>query len=205
MSSGTSTRSWALDGPVTSPFARPRGLAGRLAGRFMLLTNKQQDVVELLDVRPGSSVLEVGYGPGGLVRLLRERTPATRICGVDPSREMRAMARRRNREAADRVDLRVGSVDCTGFPDQSFDRVITVNTVAIWPDLDAGLSEIHRVTRPHGRVVIAWHSATAPSPIARSLALPQDKLVRIERGLGELFSQVSRHDLTAVTAFAADR
>jgi hypothetical protein len=56
---------WTTDRPVRSPFALPRGLAGHLAGRLMLLLNRQRDVLELLDVRPGASVLEVGYGPGG--------------------------------------------------------------------------------------------------------------------------------------------
>ena len=77
-------RSWAADRPVTSPFAKPRGLRGRLAGRFMLWTNKQDDMLTVLDVRPGDRVLEVGYGPGGLVRLLAGRTDAAAVQGVDP-------------------------------------------------------------------------------------------------------------------------
>jgi hypothetical protein len=63
---GTQHRSWAVDRPVTSPFALPSGVRGRLAGWIMLLTNKQEEVLTLLDVRPGDRVLEVGYGPGGL-------------------------------------------------------------------------------------------------------------------------------------------
>jgi hypothetical protein len=38
-------RSWALDRPVTSPFAHPAGMRGRLAGWFMLTTNKQNDLL----------------------------------------------------------------------------------------------------------------------------------------------------------------
>ncbi|HZB31961.1 MAG TPA: hypothetical protein VE465_17525, partial [Streptosporangiaceae bacterium] len=63
-------RSWVTDRPVTSPFARPRGLRGRLAGRFMVWTNKQREVAGLIGVRSGDRVLEVGYGGGALVRLL---------------------------------------------------------------------------------------------------------------------------------------
>ncbi|MGH3328554.1 MAG: class I SAM-dependent methyltransferase [Streptomycetales bacterium] len=145
------TRSWALDRPVNSPFARPAGLAGRLAGRFMLHTNRQGELLDVLDVPPGARVLEVGYGPGALIRLLRERSTAAEICGVDPSPEMQALASRGNRDPAGRVDLRLGTADRTGFADESFDRVVSANNVAIWPDLQAGLRELHRVVRPGGR------------------------------------------------------
>ncbi|MEQ4207588.1 methyltransferase domain-containing protein [Actinopolymorpha sp. B9G3] len=187
-------RSWAMERPVTSPFARPNGIRGRLAGRIMLWTNPQHVVLDNLEVRPGDRVLEVGYGPGGLVRLLVERTDAVLIQGIDPSPDMRDVATRVNRAAAGegRVDLRVGTAERTGLPDQSVDHVVSVNNVAIWPDLEAGLQEFHRVVRPGGTVVIAWHGGTDPSRIARSLRLPKDKLDRIEHGLEKLFSQVTR-------------
>lgn len=200
------TTPWTLDKPTRSPFAMPSGLPGRLAGRLMLWTNRQQDLLDLLDVQTGEQVLEVGYGPGGLIRLL-QRTPAKRICGVDPSPEMRDLATRPHRAqiAADRIDLRLGTADSSGFSDAEFDCVASVNNVALWPELEAGLRELHRVTRPGGRVLIAWHGGTQPSRIARGLALPEDKLARIERGLDRLFSGVTRHELATLTVFAAVR
>jgi SAM-dependent methyltransferase len=191
---------WTSDEPVRSPFALPRGLAGRLAGRLMLVLNRQQDVVDLLDVRPGAQVLEVGYGPGGLIGLLRQ-TSAGRICGVDPSPQMRDLAQRRNPGA----DLRLGTAGETGFGPNEFDRVVSVNTVALWPDLAAGLRELSRVTRPGGRVLIAWHGGRHPSRIARKLALPAGALDRIEQGLGELFTATARHELAGLTVFTATR
>ena len=88
-----------LDPSTNNPFAHPSGWLGRLAGRFMLWTNKQDDVVGVLGVQPGHDVLEIGYGPGGLIRQLAERTDAASIRGVDPSPEMRDQARRHNRKA----------------------------------------------------------------------------------------------------------
>jgi SAM-dependent methyltransferase len=197
---------WTLDKPTRSPFALPNGLGGWLAGRVMLWTNHQQDVVDLLDVQAGEQVLEAGYGPGGLIRLLR-RTPAKRICGVDPSPQMRALAVRPHRTeiATGRIDLRLGTADRTGFADGEFDCVVSVNNVALWPDLQAGLSELRRVARPGGRVLIAWHGGTRPSRIARSLALPDDKIARIEREIRGLFAGVTRHELADLTAWVAVR
>src|SRR5215467_1656407 len=174
-------RSWATERPVTSPFALPAGIRGRLAGWFMLITNKQDQLLPVLDVRPGDEVLEIGHGPGGLIRLLSGRTEARLIRGVDPSPEMVAHATQINRAAvrSGRVQLSLGSAEQTGLPDHSVDQVVAVNNIAIWPDLDAGLRELHRVLRPGGSAVIAWHGGASPSRITRSLRLPADKLARI--------------------------
>jgi ubiquinone/menaquinone biosynthesis C-methylase UbiE len=197
----------ATGAPLTSPFARPRGVLGRLAGAFMLRTNRQDELLELLEVQPGDRILEVGYGPGGLIRLLVDHTEASVIHGIDPSSEMRDAAARMNRAAvgAGRVDLRVGGVDRTGLPGRSVDHVVSVNNVTLWPDLHAGLRELHRVARPGGSVLIAWHGGTAPSRIVRHLRLPAETLNQIERGLREFFPQVTRYQLRAVDAFVAIR
>jgi SAM-dependent methyltransferase len=202
---GRELASWAVDRPVTSPFALPSGRLGRLAGRFMRWTNRQDDVVPVLDVRPGQRVLEVGFGPGGLLRLLVRRTGAAVIHGVDPSPDMCEMAGRANRAAvrAGRVRLATGTADRTGLADGCVDRVVAVNNVALWPDLEAGLTELRRVTDAGGAVVLAWHGGTAPGRIARGLRLPPDKLDRIHRGLAERFDSVTRRQLSTLDVFVA--
>lgn len=179
----------------------PSGLSGRLAGALMLRTNRleQREVLALLRIQPGDIVLEVGYGPGGLLRLLTEHTAAGTLIGVDPSPEMRAAAGRRNPAA----DVRLGTAAETGLDDGSVDHVVTVNTVAIWPDLAAGLRELRRVVRPGGTVTIAWHGGSAPGALARRLRLPADKRAAIDSGLRGLFSTVERHTLTRLDAFRA--
>lgn len=200
--------SWAVDRPLSSPFALPTGFRGWLAGRFMLWNDgKQSEVVRLLDPSPGSRVLEVGFGPGGLIRQLLARTDVAVVCGVDPSSDMVAAARRHNRvgRAAGRLELRTGTAAETGYPDEHFDHVVSVRNVAIWPDLEAGLRELHRVVRPQGTVLICWHGGTDPNRIVRRLRLPDDKLARIHDGLANLFTSVTRHELTMQTAFLATR
>lgn len=202
--SGVQVKPWVLDEPVSSPFAMPMGWIGRLAGRFMLLNdNKQAEVVDVLDAGPDSRILEVGFGPGGLIRALRKRLPGATIRGVDPSADMVAFATRRNRGG--RVELKVGTAAETGYPNESFDHVVSVRNVAIWPDLEAGLRELYRVVRPKGTVLIAWHGGSNPNRIARRLRLPEEKLARIQSGLEGLFSEVSRRELTRLTVFLARR
>jgi SAM-dependent methyltransferase len=120
---------------------------------------------------------------------------------------MRDQASRRNRRAvrAGRVHLDLGSADDTGLPDASVDRVVSVRNVALWPDLEAGVAELHRVVRPGGVVVIAWHGGTAPNRVVRSLSLPDDELSRIERAVGDRFGEVTRAQVATLDVFTAVR
>jgi SAM-dependent methyltransferase len=181
-------QSWAYDEPIRSPFALPQGILGRLAGRLMLWLNDPGELVTLIGKQ--DSVLEVGCGPGGLLRHIE----AERVCGIDPSPGMLRQATRHNRGRD--IELRLGTAADTGFPDDSFDVVVSVNNVAMWPDLEAGIRELRRVARPRGRLLIAWHSAAGRSPIARKNALPEEKLARIAHALGE---PTRRHELKNLT------
>jgi hypothetical protein len=67
------------------------------------------------------------------------------------------------------------------------------------------VAELHRVVRPGGTVVIAWHGGTTPSRIARSLRLPEDQLGRIEQMLRDRFGQVTRKQLASLDVFTAVR
>jgi hypothetical protein len=74
-----------------------------------------QDAVQFVH----AGVLEVGYGPCALIQLLLNHSPASQICGVDPSPDMLRFASRRNHKAiaAGRLDLRLGTAEQTGFSD----------------------------------------------------------------------------------------
>ena len=43
------------------------------------------------------------------------------------------------------------------FESGSFDRVFAVNNLQLWPDLPTCLTEVRRVLRPGGRVVLVVH------------------------------------------------
>ncbi|GAA1659374.1 hypothetical protein GCM10009765_05900 [Fodinicola feengrottensis] len=168
----------------------------------MLWFNKQDDVLEKLDIRPGEDVLEIGYGPGGLIRLLAGHTQARTIYGVDPSESMHKAAVWLNRKA-ERVRLAIGTAEKTGLDEACVDCVVSINNVAIWPDLAAGVGEIQRVLRPGGRVAIGWHGGRKTGPIADGLRLPPDKLARIESALTDRFAAVQRESMAELEMFRA--
>ncbi len=205
----TANHTHRSSGFASRAFARPQGMLGRIGGLLMAKGNApaQHEVAGLLTIRPGDRVLEVGYGPGTLLRLLADESDAKLIAGVDPSPVMRDFALRRCRAAvaAGRVEPRIGTATETGFADESFDHVVSVNNIPFWGDIPAGLRELHRVLRPGGTLVVAFHSRSSPSRRQRRIGLPEDAARRVEAAMAGIFGEVERHDLEHVVAFTAVR
>jgi len=141
-------------------FGCPSGLLGRLGGLILARTNRTAaaTAIDLLAVRPGDSVLEIGFGPGVGIEILAERVETGRVAGVDPSDEMVHQATNRNAQAirAGRVDLRRAGADQLPFAAAVFDKVLAVNSMQIWPDAAAGMREVRRVLTSGGQAVIAF-------------------------------------------------
>ena len=141
-------------------FGQPTGLLGRLGGVIMARVNRNAaaQVTELLDLTPGDSVLEIGFGPGIGIELLAQRMSVRFAAGIDPSREMLAQATARNAAAiaAGWVELRQGSADQIPFASGTFDRVMSINSVQAWPDAIAGMREVRRVLKADGQVVLGF-------------------------------------------------
>jgi len=115
---------------------------------------------------PGERILDVGCGPGFYcAELLEEVGPGGSIVGLDSSPSMLTLAARRC-EGQDNVEFR--EADATSLPveDASFDAALCVQVLEYVPELAAGLTELYRVLRPGGRVVVwdvdwatvSWHS-----------------------------------------------
>lgn len=141
-------------------FGRPRGVLGRFGGIIMARTNADCGVwvCNLLEIAPIERVLEVGFGPGVIVQRLAEIAVAGQVSGIDASREMVEQARSRNARAiaTGRVDLRHASVAGLPFDDNSFDKVVAINSMQVWPDAMAGLREVRRVMKPGGRIALGF-------------------------------------------------
>ncbi len=159
----------AVPGFIAKQLGRPSGWFGRhVMGRFLnRKTAAHNEVVRQgLAVAAGDRVLEVGFGGAALLERLSAEVSHGCVAGVEISDEMLALARKRLRPqiAAGHVDLRKGSVEALPFRDGEFDKACTVNTTYFWPNLGAGLSELRRVLRPRGRLVIGFVS---PDDIVR--------------------------------------
>jgi ubiquinone/menaquinone biosynthesis C-methylase UbiE len=194
--------------PSRNPFVLPTGPAGRFAGWIMGRDDRpHREAAELLAPGSGAAVCEIGFGPGQLLTVLADRDPDVKLSGADPSPVMLTQARRRletaHPQAARTADLRLGVAEALPFADDSADHVAAINNAAIWPDLRAGLVQAHRVLRPGGTLLLAWHSPTAPSRLRRTLARPDSWWRELLDAVRDEFGNVQRHELRHLTACIA--
>jgi SAM-dependent methyltransferase len=140
----------------------PSGLLGRLIGYIMsaetAVANKQ--ALTLLGLTPSDRVLEVGFGHGRTIEQAAAVLTTGFVAGIDLSEEMVRMAERRCRRLIrdGKVAVTVGNSDRLPFPDQHFDKALSVHTVYFWTDPIAHLREIRRVLRDGGRFVLGFRS-----------------------------------------------
>jgi ubiquinone/menaquinone biosynthesis C-methylase UbiE len=140
-------------------FCAPKGALGRLGGQLMSRDRWLPAwVLDLLEIHPSDSVLEVGSGPGLGLQLAAARAHQGRVVGVDLSETMLEMARHRNQAQIDagHVELHYGAADKLPFDDATFDKAMTMNSLHLWPDPIVGLREINRILRPGGRIAVAF-------------------------------------------------
>ena len=105
-----------------------------------------------------SSVLDVGCGTGAL--LARLEGPHVKAAGADLSPQMIAEARKRLGKTA---DLRVADSETLPWEAGSFDLVVTTDSLHHWPNPLRAFTEMHRVLKKGGHVVVA--DVTAPALI----------------------------------------
>ncbi len=125
-----------------------------------------------LNLVPGQSLLEVGCGPGAIVRRLTKRTQGrNRIVGADVNgyllREAAALAKR---DGLDRfIEFQEGDAEALPFPDGQFDATISC-TVMEEGDANRMLAQFVRVTKSGGKVGAVVRSTDLP----RWVNLPLD-------------------------------
>jgi phosphatidylethanolamine/phosphatidyl-N-methylethanolamine N-methyltransferase len=108
----------------------------------------------------GAKILEVGLGTGLSLPLYRSDL---QITGVDISEKMLDRARRRVESQCAGNEIRIVNMDATDlqFEDNSFDFVVAMYVASVVPDPAAFLSEISRVCKVRGEVIVVNHFASS--------------------------------------------
>lgn len=99
-------------------------------------------------------MLEVAVGTGLNLPLYRAEV---RLTGIDLSPAMLDIARRRADDLGRNVDLREGDAHNLPFGNASFDSVVCTFSLCNIPDVDGALSEMNRVLRPGGMLILLDH------------------------------------------------
>ncbi|MGH8878901.1 MAG: demethylmenaquinone methyltransferase [Stackebrandtia sp.] len=111
---------------------------------------------EALDLRPGQRCLDLGAGSGVSTQELSRS--GTWVAGADISLGMLAQGRDRG------VPLLAGDALALPFADAAFDAVTISFAIRNVQDLAGGLSEMYRVLKPGGRLVVCEFSTPTWRP-----------------------------------------
>jgi ubiquinone/menaquinone biosynthesis C-methylase UbiE len=115
-------------------------------------------VADVLDLREGRTVLDLGAGTGKLTRQLRGT--GADVIAVEPGDAMRAQLEL----AVPDVKALRGSAEEIPLPDDSVDA-IAVGQAFHWFRHEEALPEMHRVLRPGGGVALLWNARDAEEPL----------------------------------------
>lgn len=109
-----------------------------------------------ISIQNDGTILDVGCGGGRTIHKLAAVARAGKVYGVDHSEESVAASRRTNGDwiQMGRVEIQHGSVSRLPFSDSMFDLVTAVETHFFWPDLPADMSEILRILKTGGTLMI---------------------------------------------------
>jgi demethylmenaquinone methyltransferase/2-methoxy-6-polyprenyl-1,4-benzoquinol methylase len=161
----------------------------RIAGVYDLMNSAmtaglhhqwRQRAVDRASVGPGSNALDICCGTGDLALELRRRIgPDGRVVGSDFSEPMLELARRKSGEEG--LPVEFGWADALDLPygDASFDAVTIGFGARNLADLEKGLSEMARVLRPGGRLVILEITRPQREPLSSFYSLWFDRLVPV--------------------------
>ncbi|MDD9375676.1 methyltransferase domain-containing protein [Streptomyces sp. ZAF1911] len=107
-------------------------------------------------------VLEVAIGTGLNLPLY---PPGVHLTGIEWSRQMLALARRRADELGLVADLREGDAQALPFPDAAFDSVVCTLALCAIPDEQRAIAEMSRVLKPGGRLLLLDHVPSSAWPL----------------------------------------
>lgn len=122
--------------------------------RDMWSSEINEAVVRRVAPVAGETVVDIGSGVGAGTMLAASLGAA--VMAVEPTPYMRRILgwRRLASRHRDRVRITNGAAEATGLASGAADAIWAVNTMHHWVDVDAAVTEISRVLKPGGRLLL---------------------------------------------------
>lgn len=174
-----------MSGPAAGRLeeSQVRAMFDRVAGVYDVMNSVmtagmhqrwRERAAELTGVGPGDRALDVATGTGDLALALKRRVGDTgEVVGTDFSERMLELAR----DKSSAVRFEWGNALQLPYEDDSFDAAAVGFGARNFSDLERGLTEMARVVRPGGRVVVLEITTPQRPPLSWFFRLWFDRLV----------------------------
>ena len=161
----------------------------KMASRVIYAPFARKIVESLAPLESGSTIVDLGTGPGILSIELHKLLPQAKIIGVDLSSDMLKIAKKNADEAgASNYETRLGRAEEIPTESNSVNLVVTQSSLHEWEDPQKGLSEILRILKLGGRLILkdynrGWLSGWTISNTVRSAisSFPYPRVLRQAR------------------------
>lgn len=148
---------------------------------------RKKAIRQLQSLQP-KTILDVATGTADVAIMASAILKPDKITGIDISDGMLQIGREKVKKQGleDRIELLNGDCETINFKDDSFDAVTVAFGVRNFEHLEKGLSEIKRVLKPGGKLVVLEFSKPR-SAVVRSMYNLYMKVIC--PGVGKLFSK----------------
>lgn len=137
----------------------------RIAGKYDFLNrflsagidqSWRKKAIALLQKQKPDTILDVATGTGDMAIMAARKLAPRKITGIDISTAMLEVGRRKVAalQLPTEIELLKGDAETINFPDASFDAVMVAFGVRNFENLEKGLTEIKRVLKPGGLLVV---------------------------------------------------
>jgi demethylmenaquinone methyltransferase/2-methoxy-6-polyprenyl-1,4-benzoquinol methylase len=148
----------------------------------------RKKAINLLKPLNPQYILDVATGTADVAIMMTNSLKPNKIVGIDISDGMLAFGRKKIEKLAltNTIELLNGDSETINFPNNTFDAVTVAFGVRNFQNLEKGLSEIYRVLKPGGKLVVLEFSKPKGFGVSKVYQLYMNV---VAPGVGKLFSK----------------
>lgn len=151
--------------PEKSKKEQVADMFNRIAGRYDLMNRFlsariditwRKKAIGLLKKDKPAHILDVATGTADMALMAWKQVQPRQITGIDISEGMLELGRKKIEKEGltEKIHLHTGDAETINFADNTFDAVMVAFGVRNFENLEKGLTEIKRVLKPGGRLVL---------------------------------------------------
>ena len=141
---------------IGNNFGNPRGIVGLLMTKIMNIMNQKlyNTISKKINLEQNNTLLDIGFGNGYLIKKLLKNNVGIKIYGIEISKDMVKKVTLKNKHYIEdgKLKLLLENIEKTSFENNTFDKIVTINTIYFWNNYEECFSEINRILKPNGKL-----------------------------------------------------